>query len=170
MLLKTLRHRSVAIAFTAAAVALTGISAVGVTATVATSQAEAQEIRFGQPTLYTRDIDAMVTFYSALGFVEVFRFPPTDTQFVTMRKGTFYISMVTYRAIRQATGIRNIGPADNFQMDVAILVTDVDTTYQQAVAAGGRPKREPTDQPFGERQAYVVDPSGNLVQISTHHE
>jgi lactoylglutathione lyase len=26
----------------------------------------------------------------------------------------------------------------------------------------------PKDQPWGERQAYVADPEGNFVQLSTH--
>jgi PhnB protein len=37
---------------------------------------------------------------------------------------------------------------------------DCDRVFKQAVSAGGKPEREPADQPYGERMAGVIDPSG----------
>jgi lactoylglutathione lyase len=55
------------------------------------------------------------------------------------------------------------------QFDVAILVPDVDGTVNRLRTNGARVVMAPKDQPWGERQAYVSDPEGNFVQISTHH-
>ena len=47
---------------------------------------------------------------------------------------------------------------------------DVDSTFRDAVRAGGRVVLEPTDQFYGERSGAVEDPSGNQWWIATHTE
>lgn len=42
-----------------------------------------------------------------------------------------------------------------------VYVDDVDRWYARAVAAGGRPKKRPADQPYGHRTAAVDDAFGN---------
>jgi PhnB protein len=51
-----------------------------------------------------------------------------------------------------------------------VYVPDVDAVYQRAVRAGGSSLREPTDQFYGDRNAGVQDPAGNMWWISTHKE
>ena len=51
-----------------------------------------------------------------------------------------------------------------------LYVKDTDATYQQAVAAGGTSLMAPADQFYGDRNAGVVDPSGNQWWIATHIE
>jgi PhnB protein len=49
-------------------------------------------------------------------------------------------------------------------------VEDCDTTYRQALQAGGVSLREPAAQFYGDRSAGVKDPCGNSWWIATHVE
>jgi PhnB protein len=49
-----------------------------------------------------------------------------------------------------------------------LYVPNVDAVYRQTVAAGATSFQEPTDQPYGDRQAGVRDAFGNTWYIATH--
>jgi PhnB protein len=49
-----------------------------------------------------------------------------------------------------------------------VYVPNVDAVYRQTVAAGATSFQEPTDQPYGDRQAGVRDAFGNTWYIATH--
>ena len=49
-------------------------------------------------------------------------------------------------------------------------VPDADAVYQRAIAAGATSTHEPIDQPYGDREASIHDPSGNNWYIATHKE
>lgn len=49
-----------------------------------------------------------------------------------------------------------------------LYVKDVDATYRRALKAGATSLREPADQFYGDRNAAVTDPSGNMWNIATH--
>jgi PhnB protein len=51
-----------------------------------------------------------------------------------------------------------------------VYVPNVDSVYRQTVAAGATSFQEPTDQPYGDRQAGVRDAFGNTWYIATHIE
>lgn len=51
-----------------------------------------------------------------------------------------------------------------------VYVDDVDSTYVVAVKAGAAAVADPEDQPYGDRIARIVDPSGNRWSIATHIE
>ncbi len=42
---------------------------------------------------------------------------------------------------------------------------DVDSTFDELVAAGGKPYKEPWDAFWGHRYAQVLDPDGNMVEL-----
>ncbi|GHH80549.1 VOC family protein [Streptomyces capitiformicae] len=129
--------------------------------------------RYGQPNLYTSDVDKMLDFYSkALGFTVDHRFPAEGPAvFGTVSKGgTYYITFTTYDTIRTYTGLKHIQKSGFKQSDIAVLVDNVDQAFAKAKNAGAHVLMAPKDQPWGERQAYICDPEGNLVQISTHTE
>ena len=44
---------------------------------------------------------------------------------------------------------------------------DVDTVYQRALAAGGESLYPPVDQPYGDREAGIKDPTGNNWYLAT---
>lgn len=49
-----------------------------------------------------------------------------------------------------------------------VYVPKVEAVYQQALAAGAKSFQEPTDQPYGDRNAAVEDTFGNKWYIATH--
>jgi PhnB protein len=53
---------------------------------------------------------------------------------------------------------------------IYLYVDDCDATYERALAAGATSVREPSDQFYGDRNATVRDPVGNMWGIATHVE
>lgn len=53
---------------------------------------------------------------------------------------------------------------------IHLYVEDADATYRRAVEAGATSLYEPDDKPYGDREAGVKDPAGNLWFIATHQE
>jgi len=51
-----------------------------------------------------------------------------------------------------------------------LYVADTDAFYRRAIAAGAASVMEPADQFYGDRNAGVKDPCGNLWWIATHVE
>jgi len=51
-----------------------------------------------------------------------------------------------------------------------IYVEDTDSAYQDCLAAGATSEMEPADQFYGDRNAGVKSPNGNLYWIATHIE
>ena len=51
---------------------------------------------------------------------------------------------------------------------IHLYVEDVDAVYSRALQAGATSMQEPVDQPYGDREAGVKDPSGNHWYIATH--
>lgn len=51
-----------------------------------------------------------------------------------------------------------------------VYVDDTDAVYERALQAGAASVMEPMDQFYGDRNAGVRDPSGNLWWIATHKE
>jgi PhnB protein len=49
-----------------------------------------------------------------------------------------------------------------------LYVSDTDTVYARALRAGATSLREPRDEPYGDRNSGVLDPSGNRWFIATH--
>ncbi|MFZ3217441.1 MAG: VOC family protein [Candidatus Acidiferrales bacterium] len=52
----------------------------------------------------------------------------------------------------------------------AFYVDDADAVFASAIRAGATVVREPADQPWGDRTGYLKDPSGNVWEITTHHD
>ncbi len=53
---------------------------------------------------------------------------------------------------------------------IYLYVKDTDATYQRALKAGATSVMEPADQFYGDRNAGVKDPIGNMWWIATHIE
>jgi uncharacterized glyoxalase superfamily protein PhnB len=49
-----------------------------------------------------------------------------------------------------------------------LYVPDCDAVYRRALAAGAKSLHEPTDQPYGDRNAAVTDVFGNTWYVATH--
>jgi lactoylglutathione lyase len=115
------------------------------------------------PMLSAEDFDASVRFYrDLLGGVEAYRFPEDEPAFVTLRFGDSELGIGAMRGT-PIHGERQ-RPATGHRIELCLYVDDVDATI--AAAAAHRVLLEPTDQPWGERIAYVEDPDGNLVMLA----
>lgn len=51
---------------------------------------------------------------------------------------------------------------------IYLYVEDVDETYERALKAGGESVLSPTDQPYGDRNAWVKDPFNNIWYLATY--
>jgi PhnB protein len=78
---------------------------------------------------------------------------------------------VYHSKVRIGDSIIELGEAhDQWQSmpsAIYLYVEDVDTTYKQALSAGATSALEPTDQPYGDRNAWVNDEFGNIWYLST---
>ena len=53
---------------------------------------------------------------------------------------------------------------------IMIYVDDVDTIFNQAIAAGGTEKKALQDQFYGDRSGTLTDPYGHVWTVATHKE
>jgi PhnB protein len=60
------------------------------------------------------------------------------------------------------------GPYQPMRSMFYLYVADADTVYRRALAAGATSVQEPADQPYGDRNAAVLDAFGNTWYIATH--
>ena len=78
---------------------------------------------------------------------------------------------VYHAKVRLGDSIVELGEAHDqwqpMQSAIYMYVEDVDTVYKQALSAGATSALEPTDQPYGDRNAWVNDEFGNIWYLST---
>ena len=79
---------------------------------------------------------------------------------------------IMHSEVRIGDSIVEIGQsendADSRRSELHLYVADTDATYARAMAAGARSLSEPRDQPYGDREAGIVDPIGNYWYVATH--
>ncbi len=61
------------------------------------------------------------------------------------------------------------GEREHFPAFLYVYVNNVDITYRRALEAGAVSLEEPLRTPYGDREAMVRDPFGNVFQIA-HRE
>jgi PhnB protein len=80
--------------------------------------------------------------------------------------------VVHHAQIRIGDSVVEMGEAHGKYESMPVMfylyVPNVDAVYRQTVAAGATSFQEPTDQPYGDRQAGVRDAFGNTWYIATH--
>jgi PhnB protein len=117
----------------------------------------------------------------ALHMLAVYFHPVGAPKFISFLESAFGAQLVerhqsdegfVYHAkVRLGDSIVEMGEAhDQWQpMHSAIYmyVEDVDTTYRQALSAGATSALEPTNQSYGDRNAWVNDEFGNVWYLST---
>jgi lactoylglutathione lyase len=112
------------------------------------------------PILSTPDIPHALAFYrDLLGGVVGYEFPGPDGEpaYVGLDMGTSHLGI----------GLATDGAADDRARAISLWVytDDCDATVDRLRAAGTTVTEDPTDQPWGERVARVLDPDGNEVII-----
>jgi lactoylglutathione lyase len=114
------------------------------------------------PILVTSDLGAALGFYRDLlgGTVSYeFRGPDGEPGYVALELGTAHLGLV-----RDPDA--NAGPSPRFSLWV--YAGDCDAAVERLREGGVTIVEEPTDQPWGERVARVLDPDGNVVLIGQH--
>jgi len=115
--------------------------------------------------LYTRDIEAGISFYrDLLGFEETFRTPLEGVpEHVELSLNGFGLGLGTEEAARRVHGVEASPGAP--AMVVVLWTDDVDRALDSLTAAGVPVVQPPHDTGDNNRNALVRDPDGNLVEI-----
>ncbi len=81
---------------------------------------------------------------------------------------------IMHAEMRVGDSIVEFGQANDqwppMRLNLHVYVPDADATYRRALEAGARPVREPRDEFYGDRNAGIEDPAGNLWWIATRKE
>jgi len=121
-----------------------------------------------QPYLHIRDAAQAIDFYTRVfGAQEVLRMPQPDGRLAhaEIRIGDSILMLADEFPERGIHGPRHYGGAP---MTLMLYTEDCDALYRNAIAAGSKSLREPTDQFYGDRMAGVEDPFGFQWYIATH--
>ena len=122
------------------------------------------------PYLIVRGAAEAIDFYRrAFGAVELFRFPSPDGKIghAEIKIGDSPIMMADEYPDMGYKGPLTIGGSP---VSLMIYVEDVDTVFNQAVAAGATIKEALQNKFYGDRMGTVTDPFGHVWHISTHKE
>lgn len=110
--------------------------------------------------MHLRGADKMVGYLKdAFGAEEVFRYQSPE-------------GVIRHAKVRIGNSIVELGEAHGaarpMPAAIYLYVENVDAVYDRAIGAGGVSTQPPTDQPYGDRNAFVRDPFGNTWYIGTH--
>jgi len=122
------------------------------------------------PYLYIKGAASAIDYYKkAFGATELFRMPGPDGKIghAEIKIGDSPIMMADENAEIGALSPQTIGGTP---MSIMIYVEDVDTVFNQAIAAGGQQIRPVADQFYGDRTGGLKDPFGFQWWIATHVE
>ena len=122
------------------------------------------------PYLYIKGAASAIDYYKkAFGATELLRMPGPDGKIghAEIKIGDSPIMMADENAEIGALSPQTIGGTP---MSIMIYVEDVDTVFNQAIAAGGEQIRPVADQFYGDRTGGLKDPFGFQWWIATHVE
>ena len=111
-----------------------------------------------------------IEFYKkAFGATELFRFPTPDGKIghAEIKIGDSPIMLADEYPEMGYKGPQSLGGSP---VSIMIYVEDVDTIFNQAVAAGATVKEGVSDKFYGDRMGTVTDPFGHVWHVATHKE
>jgi lactoylglutathione lyase len=114
------------------------------------------------PIIATTDVPRALAFYrELLGATVVYEFPGPDgtPAYVGLDIGSSHVGIGLEPDLASVRRPRS--------MSVWVYADDCDEAVEHLRGAGVKVTEEPTDQPWGERVARVVDPDGNEVIIGS---
>jgi PhnB protein len=122
------------------------------------------------PRLFCRDPGAEIEFcVTTFGAVELNRRPGPDGQ---VAHGLITIGPAMVMIESEWPQITNRAPSPDGSSPVAlyVYVENVDETVSRAAAAGAKTLMPPTDQFWGDRTAWIMDPAGHVWTVATRVE
>jgi PhnB protein len=113
--------------------------------------------------------DAIEFYKKAFGATELFRFamPGGKIGHAEIKIGDSPIMLADEFPEMGYKGPKSLGGSP---VSIMIYVEDVDTIFNQAVAAGATIKEAVSDKFYGDRLGTVTDPFGHVWHVSTHKE
>jgi PhnB protein len=124
------------------------------------------------PYLIIKGASNAIEFYKkAFGAVELFRFPAPGGKIghAEIKIGDSPI-MLADEYPEMGYGYTSPQTVGGSSVSIMIYVEDVDTTFKQAIAAGGKEQRPVKDQFYGDRTGTLEDPFGHIWHVATHKE
>jgi len=112
-----------------------------------------------QPIVSTPDLPRLRAFYEkVLGARQTLRVPDEGPEFyVELRIGETALGLVQQDDTQIGAPVRIILSAD---------VPDIDALLPAVASAGGTVPGQPNDMPWGQRVAHVLDPDGNMLNLT----
>jgi predicted enzyme related to lactoylglutathione lyase len=112
------------------------------------------------PMISTPDLPRLRDFYAGLlGATEFQRVPPEgDIFFLGLRVGDAELGLVSEAA--------TVPGGDAQRLLLSVAVDDVDGLLDTVRRLGGTVLAPPTDMPWGQRVAHILDPDGNTVNLT----
>ena len=113
--------------------------------------------------------DAIEFYKKAFGATELFRFPAPGGKVghAEIKIGDSAIMLADEYPEMGYKGPQSLGGSP---VSLMIYVEDVDTIFNQAVAAGASVKEAVSDKFYGDRIGTLTDPFGHVWHVSTHKE
>ena len=113
--------------------------------------------------------EAIEYYKNAFGAVELFRMPAPGGKIghAEIKIGDSPIMLADEHP---EMGYKSPTSYGGTPVSLMIYVEDVDATFKQAIAAGGKEQRAVADQFYGDRLGTLTDPFGHVWTISTHKE
>jgi len=122
------------------------------------------------PYLVLDDANAAIEYYKqAFGAQEVMRMagPPGKIGHAELKIGDSYLMLSDEMPGSGGRAPRSLGGST---ASVFLYVENVDSVFEQAVKAGGKPDMPPADMFWGDRFGKVTDPFGHQWALATHVE
>jgi lactoylglutathione lyase len=121
------------------------------------------------PILYTDDLPRALAFYrDLLGFSETYRFPPEgEPEFLGLELDEGSVALAAVSSSTEPQHGLPLRPLAGHRFELCVYTDDVDAAIEELRAADVPVLMEPADQPWGERLAYVQDPDGNPVHVTS---
>ena len=112
---------------------------------------------------------ALDYYKKAFGATEVMRFPgPNDT--IGHAEIKIGDSPIMLADESPQLGYKSPVTLGGTPVSIMIYVDDVDKTFKQAIAAGGKSEKPVQDQFYGDRSGTLKDPFGHVWHVATHKE
>lgn len=126
---------------------------------------------FGYTIFYVPDVEATVGFFTEAFGIER-RFVTPENDYGELATGSTTLAFAAESlAADNLDGVGGFTPLDPRRPPagaaITLLTDDVAGLLDAAERAGGRRYLEPTEKPWGQTVAYLIDPSGILVELAT---
>ena len=138
---------------------------------------QGSEPRFGVviPHLVVADVDEAVRFYrSAFDAEELYRSPSPSGAgqhaHVRVCQSLVFLSTEEPAARAQRVDVSQFAAPETLGGSTCVFqirVEDVDAAYERAIGAGATPVRSPAEMFWGDRYAWIRDPSGHMWALCT---